>query len=105
MSHTYHAWEANGKRYRAVYDEDYTPYGNYALETEEETNAAVADEAHKLGNGVYVALGVIVTERRPHCPNCKCPQTEWSWTETDSLWGIVVENSHAAIEAFVKEGM
>jgi hypothetical protein len=65
-----------------VYDENHTP--EYALDTEEETRAAIAHEQAMLDSAEWVALGAI-TEKK--CPTCE------HWHEVDSLWGIVVENS------------
>jgi hypothetical protein len=101
---TYHKWEANNKRYRAVYDEDYQTRGSYALNTEEETKAAEDEETANLESGKWVALGIIVFERKPHCSTCTCKEP-LPWTETDSLWGIVIENNTATVEVFARDSM
>jgi len=98
----YHEWVSNGKRYRAVIDESYETRGSYAYETEEATRAAEDAEIEKLDSGEWIAIGIIVLERKPHCPTCKCNPADWPWTETDSLWGIVVENDTVAVEEFAK---
>lgn len=101
----YHEWEANGKKYKAVYDEDHETRGSYAYDTEEETRAAEDEEIEKLNSGEWVCLGVIVYEKKPHCGSCTCDPEKWDWTETASLWGIVIYNSNESIEDFVKTAM
>lgn len=90
-----YSWQVGPKRYQLMDDDDYRSEGAWALATEEETAAAVAEEQAKLNSGEWIAVGCIVTEPCPapeHCP-C-CAQTH----ETDSLWGIVIENSVEAWE-------
>jgi hypothetical protein len=101
----YHKWEVNGKKYHAVYDETYETRGSYAYDTEEETRAAEENEISKLESGKWVVLGVMVYEKKPHCDTCQCQTDKWTYQETDSLWGIVIENSQKAIEEFVKVNM
>ena len=102
---TYHEWEDEGKKYRAVYDEYHETRGSYAYDTEEETKAAEDEELANLESGKWIVVGIMVYERQPHCATCKCKKAEQLWTWTDSCWGIVVENSTAAVERFAKEGM
>lgn len=102
---TFHEWCVGAKRYRAVYDEDHQTRGSYAYDTEAETRAAEDEEIANLRSGRWVVLGVIVMEKKPHCDSCHCPFALWPWTETDSFWGIVVDNAPAAIEAFVRNAM
>ena len=98
--HTYYEFDHDGKRYRFVYDEMHETRGSYAYDTEEETKAAEDEEIAKLESGEWVVLGVIVTEpcAGPHCAACA------GRVETDSLWGIVIENSIQAVEAFARHG-
>jgi hypothetical protein len=102
---TVHEWEENEKKYRAVYDEDYQTRGSFAYETEEETKRAEDKELEHLHDGTWIAIGIIVWEKKPHCKECQCPRRDWPWTETDSLWGIVVENDTQAIEEFAAQSM
>ena len=102
---TYHEWEADKKRYRAVYDEHYETRGSYAYDTEEETRAAEDEEIANLASGKWVVLGIIVLLQRPHCVTCNCPPEKWPWVEIDSLWGIVIENNTEAVERFARESM
>lgn len=76
--------ETPSRRVRWVYDEDYTPFGNYALDTEEETRQAEQDELAALEAGTLVALGAIVETK---CPTCG------QWETKYSLWGIIVDPS------------
>ena len=102
---TFHAWEADGKRYRAVYDETYETRGSYAYDTEEETRAAEDDEIGRLEAGALIVIRIIVSEFRKaeHCKSCTCE--EMTWQEADSLWGIVIEPDNKKIEEFAREGM
>ena len=102
---TIHEWNGNGKHYRAVYDDLHETRGSYALDTEEETRAAEDEEIVKLESGKWVAIGIRVFEHKPHCSTCTCKATDWPLTETNALWGIVVENTPTAIEAFARECM
>lgn len=108
---TYHQFDHDGKHYRFVIDELYQTRGSYGYDTEEETKAAEDEEIEKLNDGTWVALGVHVTRKcggleppiepggeQPHCPGCGGVE------ELDDLWGIVIENSAAACEKFVKDG-
>ena len=97
---TYHEFDHAGRHYRFVYDETHETRGSYAYATPKETKAAEDRELHKLDIGAWVVLGCIVTEPCPankHCPCCSGSH------EVDSLWGIVIDNSHKAAEAFAKE--
>lgn len=99
---TFHEFQHEGKRYRFVFDEMHETRGSYGLETEAETLKAENEELDKLQSGEWVALGCIVSEpcnRASHCDSCS------RWDEVDSVWGIVIENSHSAAEAFAKDGM
>ena len=79
------------ERIRLVYDGTYESHGSFAYDTEAETRAAEEHEAGKLARSEWVALGRI---HERVCPSCK------QYEITDSLWGIVVENSRAGdIEA------
>lgn len=77
---------APDERVRLVPDTDYQTIGSYAYDTEEETRAAEDHELDMLERHEWVVLGRIVERRCPHCD---------SWTQTDSLWGMVVDNSTA----------
>jgi hypothetical protein len=99
----YHTWETNNKKYIAVYDELYQTAGSYAYDTEEEAKKAEDEEIAKLDSGEWIALGVFVYEEKPHCKTCTCTAQEWPLQETDSIWGIVVENSKKAIENYVRD--
>lgn len=79
----------DNQRIRLVYDEDHETEGSYGYETEEETKAAEDYELDMLAQGIWVVLGRIIEERCPHCG---------SWTETDALWGIVIENTREGHE-------
>jgi hypothetical protein len=100
-----HEWTVNEKHYRAVYDDTYATRGSYALDTEDETRAAEDEEIAKLESGAWIAIGIIVWEKKPHCKECQCLSKDWPWTETNSLWGIVVENDTQAIEEFARTSM
>lgn len=131
---TYHEWDADGKHYRAVIDEDYTvdkccgsstpgkhegdEKGSYCSKDrpgggdgEEECERWFLDEIQKLDSGEWVALGVIVSEPcagidgENGTPQAHCECCSGR-KETGSLWGIVVEASEKAIEELVKgEGL
>lgn len=96
---TVHTWEASGKRYRAVYDDYVTDCAC------DDSEAYMENERAKLSSGEWIAIGIIVSElaKPEHCATCKCKAEEWR--ETDSLWGIVVDNDPKAIERFAAEGM
>jgi hypothetical protein len=99
---TYHEFDHAGRHYRLILDLDHTTRGSYGYDTPEETKAAEDEEIAKLNSGEWVVLGCIVTEPCPaneHCPCCSGSH------EVDSLWGIVIDNSSKAAEAFVKENM
>lgn len=102
---TIHEWNENGKHYRAVYDDLHETRGSYALDTKEETRAAEDEEIANLESGKWIVIGILAFERKPHCSTCTCNAADWPLTETDSLWGIVVENTSTAIEAFARERM
>jgi len=91
----YHVTDlADGRRIRWVYDEDYQSEGSYAYDTDEETQAAVAEEQKRLALGHLVALGAIVEHR---CECCK------QMVEDDSLWGIVTENSTDSLPQLARD--
>lgn len=98
---TRHEWDIGPLHYRAVYDEDYDVRGSFALGTDEEDKAAEDEVITKVNSGEWVVIGIIVTRPcpGPHCESCS------GRIETDSLWGIVVENTDAEIERFAAEGM
>lgn len=79
----------DNQRIRLVYDEDHETEGSYGYETEAETKAAEDHELAMLESHEWVVLGRIIEERCSHCD---------SWTETDSLWGIVIENTSKGYE-------
>ncbi len=100
---TIHEFDHDGKRYRFVPDENYRTRGSYAYDTEEETRAAEDAEIEKLESGEWTVVGCLVLEPcdipgERHCEGCS------GWTETDSLWGIVVDSTNKAMEQFVKDG-
>ncbi len=72
------------RRARLVYDDLHETRGSYGYDTGEETKAAEDHEIDMLNRHVWIVLGAIVEEKCPHCG---------SWDETDSCWGIVVDNS------------
>lgn len=78
---------APNKRIRLVHDEDYRPEDRWALDTEEETKAAVDREVDMLDRGVWIVVG------RVHEVRCACCQSWGPDPDEDNLWGIVVENS------------
>lgn len=79
------------QRIRLVYDEHYETRGSYGYDTEEETKAAEDSEIERLESGEWAVYGRIEETR---CPACG------GWGTTDSLWGIVVENTEkGCIEA------
>lgn len=130
---TFHEWDADGKHYRAVYDEDYQPdkccgatgkgkhngdeKGLYCERdggTSESCERFYQEEVDKLRDGDWVALGVIVTkpcggvivdEDGASGKHVEHCRACSGTVQIDSLWGIVVENSNKAIEEFVKEQM
>jgi hypothetical protein len=102
---TYHTWEADGKKYRAVYDEMHETRGSYAYDTTEETRAAEDEEIAALESGKWIVVGIFTYEKQPHCETCSCPAENHPWTETDSFWGIVIKNSTSEVERFAREGM
>jgi len=70
------------------FDIDYSPFGSFAYDTDEETKDAEQREADKLNSGEYVALGCVIKD-------------DVRGYEEDSLWGIVVRpNEKALVEAF-----
>lgn len=97
---TFHEWDADGKHFRAVYDNDYQTRGSYAYDTEEETRAAEDEEIAALESGRYIVIGIIVTEPCGSAQHCECCAGRH---ETDSLWGIVIEPDTRKIEAYAKE--
>jgi hypothetical protein len=99
-----HEWEADGRRYTAYYDEHYETRGSYAYDTPEETKAAEDEELASLGSGKWQVVGIVTSELKPtppHCSTCTCVQPD-SWQETDSCWGIVIEDGRKAIEEFAR---
>jgi hypothetical protein len=82
-----------GYRLRWIYDEDYSPYGRYALDTEEETQAAIDWEMERLEAGTLTALGYILESR---CSKCG------KWVQEDSLWGIVIPDTQEEKENMFK---
>lgn len=80
---------AEGKRVRLVYDEMYRTRGSYGYDTEEETKEAEDYEIDMLDRGNWVVLGRIEEEQCKHCS---------AWSQTDSLWGMVVDNSDSGFE-------
>lgn len=99
---TIHTFEHGGKRYRFVHDERHETVGSYAYETPEETKAAEEEEIAKLASGEWVVLGCVVSEPCDHESHCRACD---GWTETDSLWGIVVPNAVKEFERFALEAM
>lgn len=114
---TYREFDRDGKHYEFVYDEHYQPdkccgasepgehkgdsAGPYCAESrdgggEEACERSWNEEYAKLQSGEWVALGCIVTKPcpGPHCEACG------GTVEVASLWGIVLESTDAAIEAF-----
>ena len=99
---TYHQFDHANRHYRLVYDKIHDTRGSYGYATPEETKAAEDEEIAKLDAGEWVVLGCIVTEPCPANEHCLCCSGSH---EVDALWGIVIDNSHKAAEAFVKENM
>lgn len=99
---TYHEFDHNGRHYRFVYDELHDTRGSYGYATSGETKAAEDEEIAKLNSGDWVVLGCIVTEPCPDTTHCTCCKGSH---EVDSLWGIVIDNSHKAAETYAKENM
>jgi len=103
-----HKFEHDGKIYKFVPDELYETRGSYGYDTPEETKAAEDEEIAKLDSGDWIVLGVIVEEpctgilpvdgKSLHCECCSVSK------ETDSVWGVVVDNNPKAWEQFVKDG-
>ncbi len=69
---------------RWYWDEDYTPYGSFAYDTEEETKAAERQEAGMLDSGEYVALGCVIMD-------------DEKGDTIDSLWGIVTPDDEDSL--------
>lgn len=82
-------------RCRWVHDEMHETRGSYAYDTDAETRAAEDEEIANLASGEWVVLGCIVEKR---CPTCD------TWSETDSLWGIVVK-CDADLDALARDQM
>jgi hypothetical protein len=74
-----------------------------------ETTAAEDEEIAKLESGEWTVLGCIVEEpcsglpyiTEPSAHHCNCCSGS---SETDSVWGIVIDNTIAAWEQYVKDG-
>lgn len=126
MNEAYHEFDYKDKHYRVVFDETYETReiaqieadegGSYAYGTEKETKKAEDEEIEKLRSGYWIVVGCIVTKK---CEGCNVPGdgnqkpvtspvhcAACSGTyEIDSLWGIVIENDTAKIEAYIREMM
>ncbi len=99
---TYHKWDADGKHYEATYDECYETRGSYGLDTEEETKAAEDEEIAKLDSGEWTVVSIVVREPcrgKDHCEACV------GTTIADSISGVVIENSHEAVEEYAADCM
>jgi hypothetical protein len=109
---TFHEFDHDGRHYAIVYDEDYQTRGSYAYDTEEETRAAEDEEIAKLQSGEWIVVGCIVTgpcrglgdetgnsqaATDAHC-ECCC-----GTREVASMWGTVIENDSAKVEAYFRE--
>jgi len=97
MEHTYETTEHGPLcRVRWVYDEHYQTVGSYCYDTTEETEEAEREELAKLESGEWVALGAIVETRATEAH---------PWTESDSLWGIVVESDPSKLREFAEHSL
>ena len=97
----YHTFDHDGRRFRLVHDDQHETRGSYGLATEAETTAAEDEEIAKLESGEWIVLGCIVAEpctraHGEHCQDCN------GWDETDSCWGIVIQDDYATVEAYVR---
>lgn len=77
---------------RWYYDEDYTPFGSFAYDSEEETKAAERQEAGMLDSGEYVALGCVIMD-------------DEKGDTVDSLWGIVTADDEDSLVEFFEGSM
>lgn len=89
---------ADGSR-RVVwnYDDEYTSERSYALDTEEETAKAVAEEEANLESGEWVALFATVQRWDPSVGK--------GWMDTDSLYGIVIAPDDAELAEFADHSL
>jgi hypothetical protein len=95
----FHTFEHDGRRFRLVVDEEHETRGSYGLATEAATLAAEDEELAMLASGAWVVLGCLVSDPCPHDEHCgDCS----GWNETDSCWGIVVENSIETAETLAR---
>jgi hypothetical protein len=88
---TFHEFDHDGRHYAIVYDESYETRGSYSYDTEEETRAAEDEEIAKLQSGEWIVVGCIVTGPRR------------GLVEIASVWGTVIENDAAKVEAYFRE--
>ncbi len=80
------------------FDEPHETRGSYGYDTEEETKAAEDHEIAQLSSGNWVALYATAQRRSP----CDCPECS-GWHTTETLHGIVIDNSESAFDLFARE--
>lgn len=91
--HTVHIHTVDeNNRVRLVIDDDHKP--EYGTGDDAEDARLVREEYAAIESGEWVALGAIKEKR------CACCGV---WSEADSLWGIVVDNSDKGYREAIDE--